>query len=98
MVLSPNSFTGWDPRRGIGPGMIGPLPAGRVSTRQELATSQGRDRDGPRLVVRVVQNEILQRCVIPAKAGIQSPGTRPSLDARFRGHDTDVSESSPHFE
>src|SRR5271163_1692764 len=22
---------------------------------------------------------------------------RPSLDARFRGHDTDVSESSPHF-
>src|SRR5580704_10024654 len=24
--------------------------------------------------------------------------TRPSLDARFRGHDTDVSESSPHFE
>jgi hypothetical protein len=23
---------------------------------------------------------------------------RPSLDARFRGHDTDVSESSPHFE
>jgi hypothetical protein len=28
------------------------------------------------LVVRVVQNEGLQRCVIPAKAGIQSPGTR----------------------
>ena len=26
--------------------------------------------------VRVVQNEVLQRCVIPAKAGIQSPGTR----------------------
>jgi hypothetical protein len=23
---------------------------------------------------------------------------RPSLDARFRGHDTDVSESSPHFQ
>jgi hypothetical protein len=29
-----------------------------------------------RLVGRVVQNEVLQRCVIPAKAGIQSPGTR----------------------
>ena len=28
------------------------------------------------LVGRVVQNEVLQRCVIPAKAGIQSPGTR----------------------
>jgi hypothetical protein len=26
--------------------------------------------------MRVVQNEVLQRCVIPAKAGIQSPGTR----------------------
>jgi hypothetical protein len=24
--------------------------------------------------------------------------SRPSLDARFRGHDTDVSESSPHFQ
>src|SRR5271168_3613120 len=31
------------------------------------------------LVVRVVQNEVLQRCVIPAKAGIQSPGTRGQL-------------------
>ena len=29
-----------------------------------------------RLVARVVQNEVPQRCVIPAKAGIQSPGTR----------------------
>ena len=29
-----------------------------------------------RLDGRVVQNEVLQRCVIPAKAGIQSPGTR----------------------
>jgi hypothetical protein len=29
-----------------------------------------------KLVVRVIQNEVLQRCVIPAKAGIQSPGTR----------------------
>jgi hypothetical protein len=28
------------------------------------------------LVVRVVQNEVLQRCVIPAKAGIQNLGTR----------------------
>ena len=28
------------------------------------------------LVARVVQNEVLQRCVIPAKAGIQSPSTR----------------------
>ena len=28
------------------------------------------------LVARVVQNEVLQRCVIPAKAGIHSPGTR----------------------
>ena len=46
MVLSANSFTG-DPQRGIGLGMIGPLRAGRVSARQELATSQGRDRDGP---------------------------------------------------
>ncbi len=30
-----------------------------------------------------------------------NPGPRhvwPSLDARFRGHDTDVSESSPHFQ
>jgi hypothetical protein len=30
-----------------------------------------------------------------------NPGSRhvrPSLDARFRGHDTDVSESFPHFE
>jgi hypothetical protein len=29
-----------------------------------------------KLVARVVQNEVLQHCVIPAKAGIQSPGTR----------------------
>ena len=32
----------------------------------------------------------------PRKARIQSPRhARPSLDARIRGHDTDVSESSP---
>ena len=43
-------------------------------------------------------NEGLQRCVIPAKAGIPEPRhARPSLDARFRGHDTDVSKSSPHL-
>jgi hypothetical protein len=29
-----------------------------------------------RLTGRVVQNEVLQRCVIPARAGIQSAGTR----------------------
>jgi hypothetical protein len=50
-------------------------------------------------VRRGIQNEVLQRCVIPAKAAIQSRGTRgrvwmPAF-ARFRGHDTDVSESSP---
>jgi hypothetical protein len=31
---------------------------------------------GADLVRRVIQKEVLQRCVIPAKAGIQSPGTR----------------------
>ena len=40
--------------------------------------------------VRVVQNEVLQRP--------EPRHARPSLDARFRGHDTDVSESSPAAE
>ena len=46
--------------------------------------------------MRVAQNEVLQRCVISAKAGILSPGTRGQVwMPAFRGHDTDVSESSP---
>ena len=32
-------------------------------------------QSGENAVRRVVQNEVLQRCVIPAKAGIQSRGT-----------------------
>ena len=48
-----------------------------------------------RLAGRVVQNEILQRCVIPAKAGIQGPASAAKSGSRFRRHDTDVSESSP---
>ena len=51
------------------------------------------------LVVRVVQNEVLKRCVIPAKAGIQSPWVRAAKSGcRFRGHDTDVSEIPLNFE
>src|SRR5271155_3132914 len=34
----------------------------------------------------------------PRKRESRARHARPSLDARFRGHDTDVSESSPHFE
>src|ERR1700677_492990 len=33
----------------------------------------------------------------PFRENPEPPRVRPSLDARFRGHDTDVSESSPPF-
>ena len=81
MVLSANSFTG-DPQRGIGLGMIGPLPAGRVSARQELATSQGRDRDGPRLGPKTCP-----MCAEPALAAARI--------RRFCGHKFDDAAAKP---
>jgi len=51
------------------------------------------------LVVRVVQNEVLQRCVIPAKAGIQNPGTRGQVwMPAFAGMTLTFLSHSPHFD
>ena len=48
---------------------------------------------------RLVQNEVLQRCVIPAKAGIQSPGTRGEVwMPAFAGMTLTFLTIRPHFD
>ena len=66
--------------------LFGLLPAVGPASRHDLA-------------VRVVQNEVLQRCVIPAKAGIQSHGTRGQFwMPAFAGMTLTFLSHPPHFE
>jgi hypothetical protein len=76
-----------------------PSRRGPGQTRRSAPESFGAISVGAAIIVRrAIQNKVLQG-YHSLESGNPGPrDARPSLDARFRRHDTDVSESSPHFE